>query len=79
MEIKDVLERLTSKKASEEAIREIIEYHVTAALRAASEKVVMYDANDIDNPEEDESGMPYEYYTVDKDSIINAYPLTNIK
>jgi hypothetical protein len=53
--------------------------HVTEALRQASEKVIMYDANDIDDPELDESGMAYEYYIVDKNSILNAYPLTNIK
>ena len=53
--------------------------HVTEALRQASEKVIMYDANDIDDPELDESGMAYEYYIVDKNSILNAYPLTKIK
>jgi hypothetical protein len=58
---------------------EFAKLHVEKALKAASEKVVMYDVNDIDNPEEDESGMPYEYYTVDKDSILNAYTLDNIK
>jgi hypothetical protein len=58
---------------------EFAKLHVEKALKAASEKVVMYDANDIDNPEEDESGIPYEYYTVDKNSILNAYPLNNIK
>ena len=52
--------------------------HVTEALRQASEKVIMYDANDIDDPELDESGMAYEYYIVDKNSILNAYPLNKI-
>jgi hypothetical protein len=72
MEIKDVLERLTSRKASEEAIREIIEYHVTAALKATIEKATIetkcYEFGDMD-----------EYHVINKDSIINAYPLTNIK
>jgi len=57
---------------------EFAKLHVEKALKAASEKVVMYDANDIDNPEEDESGMPYEYYIVNKNSILNAYGLNNI-
>jgi hypothetical protein len=73
MEIKDVLERLTSKKASEEAIREIIEYHVTAALRAAKEKVTTKE--DIAIFQEGQ----YIQTIIDKDSIINAYPLINIK
>jgi hypothetical protein len=63
MEIKDVLERLTSKKASEEAIREIIEYHVTAALQAASEAC--------------ENEVEKDFITTDL--IINAYPLIKIK
>jgi hypothetical protein len=61
------------------AMIEFAKLHVEKALKEASEKVVMYDANDIDNPEEDETGMPYEYYIVDKNSILNAYSLTNIK
>ena len=58
---------------------EFAQMHVIEALRQASEKVIMYDANDIDDPELDESGMAYEYYIVDKKSILNAYPLDNIK
>jgi hypothetical protein len=74
MEIKDVLERLTSRKASEEAIREIIEYHVTAALKAASENA---EKEDIGGPDRDGTWKPY--YIINEKSIINAYPLNNIK
>jgi hypothetical protein len=62
-----------------EMMAEFAKIHVTEALRQASEKVIMYDANDIDNPKLDENDIPYEYYIVDKTSILNAYPLTNIK
>jgi hypothetical protein len=69
MEIKDILERLTSRKASEEAIREIIEYHVTAALKAASETKVS------------DEFLTYLYtrYGDDKNLILNAYPPDLIK
>jgi hypothetical protein len=74
MEIKDVLERLTSKKASEEAIREIIEYHVTAALQAASENA---ETEDIGMPDRDGTWQPY--YIINPKSILDAYPPNLIK
>jgi hypothetical protein len=63
----------------EQAMVDFAKIHVKQALKEASEKVIMYDANDIDDPELDESGMAYEYYIVDKESILNAYPLNKIK
>ncbi len=69
MEIKDVLQKLTSKKASEEAIREIIEYHVTAALKAASETKVS----------DEFLNYSYTRYADDKNLILNAYPTHLIK
>jgi hypothetical protein len=74
MEIKDVLERLTSRKASEEAIREIIEYHVTAALQAASENA---EKEDIGMPDRDGTWKPY--YIINEKSILDAYPPNLIK
>jgi hypothetical protein len=56
--------------------RKVIEFarlHVEAALKAAAENA--------ETKEEASYGVDEIYYTrvVDKDSIINAYPLTNIK
>ena len=61
---------------STEQINDMIEFakmHVEAALKAAS----------IYAESEEECGNPYDpedrYYVVDKDSILNSYPLENIK
>ena len=56
-----------------EQVRQMIEFHVEAALKTASE-----------NAETDyELGNPYDpnsrYEIVNKESILNAYPLENIK
>ncbi len=65
--IGDTVKKFHSKEATEQAIRELIEYHVTKALEAASENAdtirIRY-TND---------------YEIDKDSILTAYPLENIK
>lgn len=70
----EVLNRdYTSTK--ENAIKCMIEFakmHVEAALKEASEKA------DTIYVEEDGCATG-DYYEVDKDSILNSYPLTNIK
>ncbi len=52
---------------------EFAKLHVEAALKAASENAET----------EEEAGNPYDpddrYYVVDKESILNSYPLDNIK
>ena len=57
----------------DDLIKFCVKYHVEAALNAAAAN------GDV----KEELGNPYDaeskYYTVDKDSIINAYPLDNIK
>ena len=64
--IEDLLQRLFTVDVSEIMI-EFTEYHVKEALRQASEKA---------QTECDEGG---ETGFVDKNSILNAYPLDNIK
>jgi hypothetical protein len=59
-DVHDSLSRVSS------ACRDLIMLHVTAALKAASEKVTYY---------EDES----KGFAIDPNSIINAYSLENIK
>lgn len=55
------------------ALQEFAKLHVTAALKEASENAET----------EEEMGNPYDpddiYYVVDKKSILNSYPLENIK
>ncbi len=52
-----------------DAMKEFAKLHVEAALKAACEtKILGYHG----------SGM-YKRYEADRDSILNAYPLTNIK
>jgi hypothetical protein len=48
--------------------------HVEAALKAASEKVVMIDEGSFNSNEEWE-----DFYVTDKDSILRSYPLDKIK
>jgi hypothetical protein len=59
------------------ALIEFAKLHVEAALKTASEKA------ETDYTYEGESGefedIPVFNYFVDKDSILNAYPLTNVK
>jgi hypothetical protein len=56
----------------EKAMIEFAKLHVEAALKEASEKA------DTIYVEEDGCATG-DYYEVDKDSILNSYPLTNIK
>ena len=65
--IANAVKKFTSKERTEQAIRELIEYHVTEALESASKKASVY---------ADEGG--YSEF-VDEESILNAYPLTNIE
>ena len=55
-----------------EALRKFAQYHVEKALEAASESVcTKHEEGSIMNPEGD--------WVIDKQSILNAYPLDNIK
>ena len=57
--------------------KDLIEFaklHVEAALKAASEKAEIKDDGNINR-----NGDWSEYFVIDKDSILNAYPLENIK
>lgn len=68
-----------------EALKEYSSLHVQAALKAASEKAIL----SIDGIVEKGNGQSYfvdsgNHYSetqieINKDSILNAYPLTNIK
>ena len=67
---------------------EFAKLHVQAALEAASENAQMIGVTQHDNDAPDvhsdfvyvvDSNGPDYGYTVDKGSILNAYPLTNIK
>ena len=57
---------------------EFAKLHVEAALKEASEKVVMYDDNE-DGHYVDEEGNYPEFLLIDRHSILNSYPLDNIK
>lgn len=57
---------------------EFAKLHVEAALKEASEKVKMKDINE-DCHFEDEDGNYPEIMVFDRDAILNAYPLNNIK
>jgi hypothetical protein len=52
--------------------KEFAKLHVEAALKEASEKAEII-TNEIGG------GLNIEWKSIDKDSILNAYPLTNIK
>lgn len=54
---------------SEQDLIEFTKLHVEAALKEASEKAEL----------EGDEGSVFDYISVDKYSILNAYPLTNIK
>jgi len=58
-----------------EQVRELIEYHVTEALKAASEKVKTKQDWWQDNAYPD----GFFYTVVDRDSVLTAYPLDLIK
>lgn len=65
------------KDLSEFAI-DFAKLHVQEALKQASEKSLMKDVNEDCHYEDEEGNFP-EIYFIDKDSILNAYDLNNIK
>ncbi len=66
--IANAVKKFTSKERTEQAIRELIEYHVTEALKAALESIpCLGSSTDIASYEE----VAHE--------VLNAYPLTNIE
>jgi len=70
----------TGNKINQEeysAVIEVIKYHVERALKEASEKAIMRDDNE-DCHYEDEAGNFPEFYIIDRNSILNAYLLSNI-
>lgn len=90
--IANAIKKFTSKEKTEQAIRELIEYHVTEALKAASENAkwscetrdtFFGDLNrgDYDFESTGGDGDIYEVHSisVNKESILNSYPLTNIE
>lgn len=60
------------------AMIEFAKLHVQEALKQASEKSLMKDVNEDCHYEDEEGNFP-EIYFIDKDSILNAYNLNNIK
>ena len=52
--------------------------HVEAALKEASEKVIMLDTNEDCHIEDDEGNFP-DLYVIDKTSILTAYPPDKIR
>jgi hypothetical protein len=56
------------------AMIEFTKLHLEAALKTVIENVVMEDVGEINS-----EGEWNEYYIIDKKSILNAYPLENIK
>jgi len=85
-----VIDNLTDEQVLE-AIREFAKLHVEAALKSAAEKVTMEltypspyeDSNEqgltYANADEVSRGGEYGSIEVEKQSILNAYPLENIK
>ena len=59
---------------STEMMIEFAKLHVTEALKEASEKAECNNEGTYDR-----GGESTDYYVVDKDSILDSYPLTNIK
>jgi len=68
-------------KDIEEAMIEFGKLHVEAALKAAAEKAITEKPKEQTQPITWNNVSPddYNYFDVDKDSILNAYPLENIK
>ena len=60
------------------AMIEFAKLHVQEALKQASEKSLMKDVNEDCHYEDEEGNFP-EIYFINKDSILNAYNLNNIK
>ena len=71
--LEDNLSNPTKGWSEKKRLIEFAKLHVEAALKAASENAET----------EEECGNPYDpedyYYVVDRDSILNSYPLENIK
>lgn len=63
--IKDAQQNPKKGWTTKKMLIEFAKYHVEQALKEASEKVII-------------EGHPFEY-DLDEDSILNAYPLENIK
>lgn len=63
-----------TKKALKKAMVEFAKYHVEQALKESSENVKTYDIYN-----ESTGDMECKVTFVDKQSILNAYPLDNIK
>jgi len=64
--------------SDENVMIEFAKLHVEAALKEAAEKAVMKNHNE-DYHYEDEDGDFPEFLVIDIDSILNSYPLENIK
>lgn len=70
-----------NKAVRSKITKDMIEFaklHVQEALKQASEKSLMKDVNEDCHYEDEEGNFP-EIYFIDKDSILNAYNLNNIK
>jgi hypothetical protein len=89
MTIENCMKEMTSKEATVNAVRELIEWHVTKALKAASEnatwdntshEISFGHSQGYDFIDTDYAGDPSTGYiiSVNQNSILNAYPLTNI-
>lgn len=61
------------------AMIEFAKLHVEAQAQEIVEKVKMKDLNENNELNMNEDDSNFEYYVVDKNSILEAYPLTNIK
>jgi hypothetical protein len=72
---------LECNNQAKESINIMIEFaklHVKLALKEASNKATTKDWNE-DGRFDDEDGEHFEYLVINRDSILNAYPLENIK
>jgi hypothetical protein len=69
------------KGNAKSAMIEFAKLHVEAALKAAAEKAITEKPKEQTQPITWNNVSPddYNYFDVDKDSILNAYPLENIK
>jgi hypothetical protein len=77
--IRDTTKKFHSKETTEQAIRELIEYHVTEALKAVSKNIELMEnmrstGEVIKNPFDKNC----DFY-INEQSILLAYPLENIK
>ena len=69
--IQDTVKKFHSKEATEQAIKELVEYHVTEALKAASENAEAIDSWN--------TGFSGNSASVNKQSILTAYSLNLIE